>query len=585
VAYATLLALGVVDAAGYSIIAPVLPELATATSASPLTAATLVAMFPAGMVLGFAAAGAAVKRTTTKPILLGALGLIGIGCLGFVLGGDLTTYLAARFLMGFGSGCLWIGVTFDTLRRWPGEEYVCMSRIFAAYSVGGLIGPALGAIEGVQGPFLAYAAVVLVVAVAAALVRGASAARRFDADSSVLRAPGFWLAGGAILFTVLGLGIVEGVLPLHLASGLEQVEIGLLYACVSLLMAGVAAVAARFAPRAGVLAAAVLVTAGLALAGGVESVGMWLVALIVAGAGIGLGNTGSIGLLLEAVPAERIVTAMVIWSDRHRGIRARPAPGRCCRASLRVLRARARPARRRRGVAPRDAEERRLRRMTDPALPRSPRSATIALPMGTLSANLELDGVRRELHQRVLGYVGRRVNSREDAEDIAQDVMLRIHRHSADLEHVDRMAAWVYRIAANAITDHYRRPARREVPAGHAGDVPEPAPITTSPIGLAPGPEELREALAGCLAPLIERLSPIYREALMLTEFEGISQVDAAARLGITVSGMKARVQRARGQLRALLLDCCHVELDRRRLVTDVRARGGACGTCGAPLA
>ena len=65
--------------------------------------------------------------------------------------------------------------------------------------------------------------------------------------------------------------------------------------------------------------------------------------------------------------------------------------------------------------------------------------------------------------------------SHADAEDIAQEVMLRIHRHSAELEHADRMTAWVYRIAANAIADHYRRPARRELPSGHAVDVPEPA--------------------------------------------------------------------------------------------------------------
>ena len=204
--------------------------------------------------------------------------------------------------------------------------------------------------------------------------------------------------------------------------------------------------------------------------------------------------------------------------------------------------------------------------------------------MRVVTADVELDGVRRELHHRVLGYVGRRVGSREDAEDIAQEVMLRVHRHSADLEHGDRMAAWVYRIAANAIADHYRRPARREVPTGHAGDVPEPEPVAASPAWIEPRPEELREALAGCLAPLIERLPPIYRQALELTEFDGVSQVDASARLGITVSGMKARVQRARAQLRELLLDCCHVELDRRRLVTDFHARGEVCGSCGSPL-
>ena len=181
---------------------------------------------------------------------------------------------------------------------------------------------------------------------------------------------------------------------------------------------------------------------------------------------------------------------------------------------------------------------------------------------------------RRELHERVLGFVARRVRSREDAEDIAQEVMLRIHRHSGDLEHADRMVAWVYRIAANAIADHYRRPARRELPAGQATDVPEPA----APDWSEPEQDELRRELAGCLAPLIERLPPIYRQALELTELDGVTQVGAAAELGLSVSGMKARVQRARRQLRELLLECCHVELDSRRAPTGINRRPtGSC--------
>ena len=182
------------------------------------------------------------------------------------------------------------------------------------------------------------------------------------------------------------------------------------------------------------------------------------------------------------------------------------------------------------------------------------------------------DTTRRQVRERVLEFVARRVPSRDDAEDIAQEVMLRIYRHRADLEDADRLGAWVYRIASNAIADHYRRPSRRELTPGY---VPEPA-------WDEPESEDLRHELAACLSPLIERLPSIYREALELTEFADTSQVDAAAALGLSVSGMKARVQRARARLRDLLLDCCQVQLDRRRRVTDVRSRGRACGSCGA---
>lgn len=182
----------------------------------------------------------------------------------------------------------------------------------------------------------------------------------------------------------------------------------------------------------------------------------------------------------------------------------------------------------------------------------------------------------RELHDGLLGFIARRVATGEDAEDILQEVMLRIHRHSGDLEHSDRVTGWVYRIASNAIADHYRKPARREQPSGQGTDVPEPEVSWTEP-----ATAEVRGELAACLAPMVERLPVIYREALELAEFEGITQTEAAARLGVSVSAMKSRVQRARGLLKDLLLDCCHVELDNRGVVTAYRSRRGSCDTCG----
>ncbi len=313
--YAILLVLGALDAAGYSVIAPVVPEIAAATSTGPGMIGALIAAFPVGMVIGFAAAGAGVKRHGTKPVIAAALALITLGCAGFILADGLVGYFIARGLMGVGSGGLWIGITFTTLERWPGQEYLCMSRIFAAYSAGGLIGPALGAIHGIQGPFLAYAALLSCALALTALLPASAEIRPLASDRSALYLPGFWAASAAILFTVLALGVVEGVLPLHLSRRLGQTEIGLLYASVSLLVAASAAIAARLAPHVDVLLAAGLITVGLALAGATDAVAPWIAGLALAGTGIGLGNTGSIGMLLASVRADRIVTAMVVWSQ------------------------------------------------------------------------------------------------------------------------------------------------------------------------------------------------------------------------------------------------------------------------------
>ncbi len=314
-AYRLLLALGALDAAGYSLIVPVIPEIADASGAGPATLGLLVAAFPAGMMAGFWLAGRAVERRGVRPVLVGALALIALGALGFVLTDSLTVYFVSRVVMGVGSAGLWIGVTLDTLERWPGQEYICMSRIFAAYSIGGLVGPALGAVGGTAGPFTLY--LVLVAAAIPLVLRMQQPAERrpFASDRSALRSKGFWVAASAVLFTYLVLGIMEGTLPLHLAERLTQAEIGALYVGLALVVAASAAAAGSQRPRSMVFGSVFLAVAGISVAGAVTQVPLWVLALALAALGVGIGSTGSLGILVEAVNVKRIVTAMVVWSQ------------------------------------------------------------------------------------------------------------------------------------------------------------------------------------------------------------------------------------------------------------------------------
>lgn len=84
--------------------------------------------------------------------------------------------------------------------------------------------------------------------------------------------------------------------------------------------------------------------------------------------------------------------------------------------------------------------------------------------------------------------------------------------------------------------------------------------------------------LAACLTPMLERLPEPYREAVRLTELNGVSQVDVAGRLGLSVSGMKSRVQRGRRLLR--ISSAAALDFDRRGGVASFRGRpdGEGCG-------
>jgi RNA polymerase sigma-70 factor (ECF subfamily) len=94
---------------------------------------------------------------------------------------------------------------------------------------------------------------------------------------------------------------------------------------------------------------------------------------------------------------------------------------------------------------------------------------------------------------------------------------------------------------------------------------------------------ELRAELAGCLRPMIDQLSQDYRDAITLVELKGLTQQAAAKQMGISLSGMKSRVQRGRARLKQMLDDCCLIELDRRGGVVDYRTRRtreSGCNSC-----
>ena len=136
----------------------------------------------------------------------------------------------------------------------------------------------------------------------------------------------------------------------------------------------------------------------------------------------------------------------------------------------------------------------------------------------------------------------------------------------------DRLDAFAYRIARNAIIDHYRaRATTRERP-----EAPDELVARVDADGDSEQEPErgAREELARCLAPLIRRLPEPYREALTLTDLGKLSQVEAAQVVGLSVPGMKARVQRARAQVHELLTGCCAVALDSRRQISTVQRTG-----------
>jgi RNA polymerase sigma-70 factor (ECF subfamily) len=168
-------------------------------------------------------------------------------------------------------------------------------------------------------------------------------------------------------------------------------------------------------------------------------------------------------------------------------------------------------------------------------------------------------------------YVRRRVDS-TSVDDVLGDILLRLVQHPEQRDTASNPSAWLFRVAANAIADHYRRRSAQQQAIARLE--------AEDQLRHESAAEEASAELAQCLLPLIQRLPEPYREALRLTDIDGLAQPTAARRLGLSTSGMKSRVQRGRAKLKQALLRCCAVQLDRRGHVLDYQPRLPASESC-----
>ncbi|MCX2739617.1 RNA polymerase sigma factor SigZ [Pontibacter anaerobius] len=148
------------------------------------------------------------------------------------------------------------------------------------------------------------------------------------------------------------------------------------------------------------------------------------------------------------------------------------------------------------------------------------------------------------------GFVLKRVQDKEETDEILQQLYLKLYKNCEQLQGVHNLKAWLYQITRNTVHDFFRESGRRQ-PLHPEAEFAEPEEM----------PERNRQEVEALVEPLISLLPAEYAEALRLSELEGMSQKDIAERLGISYSGAKSRVQRGREKLKQLFLECCHLEL------------------------
>lgn len=177
----------------------------------------------------------------------------------------------------------------------------------------------------------------------------------------------------------------------------------------------------------------------------------------------------------------------------------------------------------------------------------------------------QVQALWEEFQEQLKAFILQRVSDPIAAEDLLQEVFVKIHQSIGSLEDETKLESWVYQITRNTIIDYYRTTkshAELETPPAYEEEY-----IAT----------DAAAQIASGLREFVEELPEHYRRAIELTEFEGLTQREMGEKLGLSASGAKSRVQRARELLKEMLLECCHFTFDNRGGIVDYQ---GNCQQC-----
>jgi len=157
------------------------------------------------------------------------------------------------------------------------------------------------------------------------------------------------------------------------------------------------------------------------------------------------------------------------------------------------------------------------------------------------------------------------VHDPAEADDLTQETFLQAHRGLESLRDANAVAAWLYRIATHLCYDHFRKSARQpslksldargSVGATSFGDRTD-EPTLDQAIE--------RTEMSACVMSFIDNLSGRYRQALLLHDLEGLTNVEIAEMLGMSLAAVKICLHRARRKLQAALAANCDFAYDER---------------------
>jgi RNA polymerase sigma-70 factor (ECF subfamily) len=178
------------------------------------------------------------------------------------------------------------------------------------------------------------------------------------------------------------------------------------------------------------------------------------------------------------------------------------------------------------------------------------------------SSELDFPGLYDAFQARLSRYLTHLVGEAE-AEDLTQEVFIKVSRSLGSFRGESQLSTWLYRIATNAAIDRMRSPSFRGEVVLDGLDLSDEMDVRDAWSGEeAPTLEQqlMRKEMYECFLDYVKRLPPNYRTVVVLSELEQLPNDEIAGILGISVDMVKIRLHRGRKRLLQELKDHCKAE-------------------------
>ena len=183
----------------------------------------------------------------------------------------------------------------------------------------------------------------------------------------------------------------------------------------------------------------------------------------------------------------------------------------------------------------------------------------------------DFESLHGEFHPRILNYLCRFL-PRDDAEDVAQEVFLKVHGKLPEFRGESKVSTWIFQIATHAALDRLRSPVHRNAQKHSIVDeLSDPGAFHIDP---GHGHEPEQEEMSACIRDLVRELPLEYSTVLFLAELKDLSTAEISQILDITPGTVKIRLHRPRAALRARMERACRVFLNDRAEIQCDRKNG-----------